>query len=98
MAYVKVKVRDRVREMLVNIDGIYSCSIEKVRKTKAGYDIVVRFDGELSLGVLDEIGQVFGGAGITVSTGYEISGCCELCAGPETYLEVDISGARVTRV
>lgn len=88
--------KDELRKKLTEIDGIYSCWIEsakKVRKT-GKYDIVIRISaGEIPLGALDEIARLFKTGAVNIETGYEITGCCELCSGPETYLEIDVGGA-----
>lgn len=93
---MKNAVKNELREKLTKISGIYSCWIEsarKVRKTDK-YNIVIRISaGEIPLGALDEISRLFKTGAVSVESGYEITGCCELCSGPETYLEIDIGGA-----
>jgi hypothetical protein len=78
----------------------YSCYVERasLNKKTGLYDFIVRMDADdgVSLGSLEEIGEALGGAGISVSSGSEITGCCEYCECRETYLEIDISGATVS--
>ncbi len=93
---MKNTVKNEIRAKLNDIAGIYSCWIEsarKIRKTDK-YNIVVRFSsGEIPLGAVDEIARLFKTSAISIESGYEITGCCELCSGPETYLEIGIGGA-----
>ena len=91
--------KDKIRKMLNDIDGLYGCWVESSRKRRgeAKYDLRVRIGGgEIALGAADEVSRVLNAESVTIETGYEISGCCELCAGPEVYLELDIAGASLT--
>jgi hypothetical protein len=94
MAHVKAAIKNAMREEISRIDGVYSCWIEKCQRDKDGtYRILVRTDDSLNLGVLDEISRLFKGAYVGVESGYETTGCCELCEGTESYLELDITNA-----
>lgn len=93
---MKTTAKDEIREILKGIDGLYGCWIESSRKVRNQdkYDLVVRMDSDgVPLGVLDEVSRVLNAESVTIESGYEITGCCELCSGPETYLEIDIGGA-----
>ena len=94
MAYVKAAIKNRMREEISSIDGIYSCWIESCQRAKDGtYNLIVRTDESLNLGVLDEISCLFEGAFVGICLVHETTGCCELCEGTETYLELDITNA-----
>jgi hypothetical protein len=93
---MKNAVKDELRTKLNGIAGIEWCWIErarKIRKTEK-YNFVIRISaGEVPLGALDEISRLFKTGAVSVESGYEMTGCCELCSGTESYLEIDIGDA-----